>query len=392
MKMASNRVCSRSGFWVAFLVLLGSSCSEGQMVPAVFVFGDSLVDVGNNNYLPVSFAKADFPHNGIDFPTHKPTGRFSNGKNAADFIAEKLGLPTSPPYLALIANSSRSNSSSPFLTGVSFASGGAGIFDGTDEKYHQSITLTEQVDYFFAVHENLVQHMGSSGAQKHVAKSPFVIVIGSNDIFGYSGSSNTRKQHTPQQYVNLMASSLKDQLKVPAFLKISLTRSFRNSEFLWQRLHSYDARKFVFAGLGPIGCCPSQRNHNKTATCKEDTNSWARMYNAALLAMLKGLKSELKDISYSYLDTYTVLQNFIRNPSAYGFTEVKAACCGLGTLNAKVACLPISKYCTNRRDHVFWDLYHPTEAADRILIDKVFHGFPQYAYPMDVQQLAAVEA
>lgn len=58
------------------------------MVPAVFVFGDSLVDVGNNNYLPISIAKADFPHNGIDFPTKKPTGRFSNGKNAADFIGK----------------------------------------------------------------------------------------------------------------------------------------------------------------------------------------------------------------------------------------------------------------------------------------------------------------
>ncbi|XP_030542838.1 GDSL esterase/lipase At5g55050-like [Rhodamnia argentea] len=371
MKMASSRVCSKSGFWVVFLVLLGSSCSEGQMVPAVFVFGDSLVDVGNNNYLPVSFAKADFPHNGMDFPTHKPTGRFSNGKNAADFLAEKLGLPTSPPYLALISNSSQSNSSSPFLTGVSFASAGAGIFDSIDEKFHQALTLTQQVDYFLAVHDNLVEHMGSSGAQKHVAKSLFVIVIGSNDIFGYSGSSDTRKQHTPQQYVDLMASSLKDLLKC---------------------LHSYDARKFAFSGLGPIGCCPSQRNQNKTAACKEDTNSWARMYNVALLAMLKGLKSELEDISYSYLDTHTVLQNFIQNPSAYGFTEVKAACCGLGTLNAKVACLPISEYCPNRRDHVFWDLYHPTEAAARIIIDEVFHGSPQYAYPMDLQQLAAVQA
>ncbi|CAI0379738.1 unnamed protein product [Linum tenue] len=58
------------------------------MVPAVYVFGDSLVDVGNNNHLPVSLAKADFPHNGMDFPTNKPTGRFSNGKNAADWLGK----------------------------------------------------------------------------------------------------------------------------------------------------------------------------------------------------------------------------------------------------------------------------------------------------------------
>ncbi|KAG4935477.1 hypothetical protein JHK84_049683 [Glycine max] len=59
---------------------------EAQKAPAVYVFGDSLVDIGNNNYLSLSIEKAILPHYGIDFPTKKPTGRFSNGKNAADLI------------------------------------------------------------------------------------------------------------------------------------------------------------------------------------------------------------------------------------------------------------------------------------------------------------------
>lgn len=66
------------------------SCSRAQTVPALYVFGDSLVDVGNNNYLPLSIVKADFPYNGIDYPGKKTTGRFSNGKNAADFIGNIL--------------------------------------------------------------------------------------------------------------------------------------------------------------------------------------------------------------------------------------------------------------------------------------------------------------
>ncbi|KAJ0914460.1 putative triacylglycerol lipase [Helianthus annuus] len=57
-----------------------------QSVPAIYIFGDSLVDVGNNNHLPLSLLKANFPHNGVDFPTGQATGRFSNGKNAADFL------------------------------------------------------------------------------------------------------------------------------------------------------------------------------------------------------------------------------------------------------------------------------------------------------------------
>lgn len=62
------------------------------MAPAVFVFGDSLVDVGNNNYLGLSIEKAILPHYGIDFPTKKPNGRFSNGKNAADLIGKRFKI------------------------------------------------------------------------------------------------------------------------------------------------------------------------------------------------------------------------------------------------------------------------------------------------------------
>ena len=51
--------------------------------PANFVFGDSLVDVGNNNYI-VSLSKANFVPNGIDFG--KPTGRYTNGRTIVDIL------------------------------------------------------------------------------------------------------------------------------------------------------------------------------------------------------------------------------------------------------------------------------------------------------------------
>lgn len=53
-------------------------------VPAMFVFGDSLVDVGNNNYLS-SFAKSNYYPYGIDF-NGGPTGRFTNGRNMVDML------------------------------------------------------------------------------------------------------------------------------------------------------------------------------------------------------------------------------------------------------------------------------------------------------------------
>ena len=94
---------------MSFLLFLSSfilsfNFLEAQMVPAVFVFGDSLVDVGNNNYLKLSLAKADFPHNGVDFPTKKPTGRFTNGKNAADFLGKLIQTSWTPYLYAIIFN------------------------------------------------------------------------------------------------------------------------------------------------------------------------------------------------------------------------------------------------------------------------------------------------
>lgn len=69
------------------LLLLLSSFVDAQNGPrALFVFGDSLVDSGNNNFLATT-ARADSPPYGIDYPTHIATGRFSNGLNIPDIIS-----------------------------------------------------------------------------------------------------------------------------------------------------------------------------------------------------------------------------------------------------------------------------------------------------------------
>ncbi|KAF3453442.1 hypothetical protein FNV43_RR03882 [Rhamnella rubrinervis] len=278
-------------------------------------------------------------------------------------MAEKVGLPTSPPYLSF--KSKKNNAT--FLAGVSFASGGAGIFNGTDDTF--SIPLTKQVEHYSTVYEALVRQLGASEAQKHLSKSLLAIVIGSNDLFGYFGDSKLQKKTTPQQHVDLMVLTLKLHLK---------------------QLHNYGGRKFVVVGAGPIGCSPGERYKSKTEECKQDINSASANYNQGLKSMLLELKSELKDINYSFFDTYAVLLDIIQTPASSGFAEVKATCCGLGNLNADSFCLPISHYCSNRRDHIFWDKFHPTEAASSILVDKIFDGTVQYSFPINVKQLIAL--
>lgn len=59
--------------------------SSFPRVPALFVFGDSSVDCGTNNFLG-TLARADRLPYGRDFDTHQPTGRFSNGRIPVDFL------------------------------------------------------------------------------------------------------------------------------------------------------------------------------------------------------------------------------------------------------------------------------------------------------------------
>lgn len=203
----------------------------------------------------------------------------------------------------------------------------------------------------------------------------------------------------------------------------------------WQRIHSLGARKFVLLGTGPVGCCPARRN-DKTGECNEKGNSISAKYSDGLKSMIQQLKPAL-GINYSFFETYGILRNIVQNPSSYGthiaplqyigltymldnhhrlksclalyavlkadrriitkfassyvsgFNETKAACCGLGYLNAKAPCLPVSSYCSNRRDHVFWDFYHPTEATHRILVEHLFQG-STYTVPMNVEELVSL--
>ncbi|KAF3669921.1 GDSL esterase/lipase [Capsicum annuum] len=62
-------------------------------------------------------ARANSPPYGVDYPTHQPTGRFSNGLNIPDLISEQLGAEPTLPYL------DPSLTGDKLLVGANFASG-----------------------------------------------------------------------------------------------------------------------------------------------------------------------------------------------------------------------------------------------------------------------------
>ncbi|CAH8389178.1 unnamed protein product [Eruca vesicaria subsp. sativa] len=351
----------------------GLEATTGKLasIPGVYVFGDSLVDAGNNNYLAISISKANYPRNGVDFPDKKATGRFCNGKNAADAIAEKFGLPLPPPYLSLKVPFKEKERKSAAVTGVNFASGGAGIFNGSDQKLRQSIPLSHQVNNWLDIHKELTIQLGPSEAKRHLSKSLFFVVVGSNDLFDYFGSFKLRQKTNPQQYTQSMADKLKEQLK---------------------RVHDTGARRFLILGVAQIGCTPGLRVKNSTMhECDEESNMWCSMYNDALVKMLQQLKQELQSsLTYTYFDNFKSVHDIITKPARYGFANVTSACCGSGNLNADSPCFPVSNLCSDRTKYLFWDRYgHPTEAAARTIVDFMLSDDSQYSSPLTLTQLVS---
>jgi len=167
--MALSRAIYCSPVLIAALQLVVPSSA---LVPrALFIFGDSLVDAGNNDYL-VTLSKANAPPYGVDFAFSggEPTGRFTNGMTIADIMGnvkcefmsncdckldlmspgttlsgEALGQKSlAPPYLA--PNSSAAMASS----GINYGSGSSGIFDDTGSFYvRQFISLIAVIYTFF---------------------------------------------------------------------------------------------------------------------------------------------------------------------------------------------------------------------------------------------------
>lgn len=73
-------------FWCLTARNKAYSQPNNQMpqVPGLFIFGDSLVDNGNNNGI-LTLARANYMPYGIDFP-QGTTGRFTNGRTFVDIL------------------------------------------------------------------------------------------------------------------------------------------------------------------------------------------------------------------------------------------------------------------------------------------------------------------
>ncbi|KAK4375239.1 hypothetical protein RND71_005916 [Anisodus tanguticus] len=103
---------------------------ECSKVQGMFVFGSSLVDNGNNNFLVNSLAKANYlPYGDLQGDT--------NGKNVVDLLGDNLKIPVYIPTF-----NDPSTKGSKIIHGVNFASGGSDILDDTGAARELIIEIT----------------------------------------------------------------------------------------------------------------------------------------------------------------------------------------------------------------------------------------------------------
>ncbi|KAF8712079.1 hypothetical protein HU200_028915 [Digitaria exilis] len=369
---------------VLCLLLVFSStvaATGGARPPAIFVFGDSTLDVGNNNYLPGSgVPRANMRHYGIDFPGSVATGRFSNGYNIADFLAKNMGFSASPPaYLSLVPSNGRLVQAA-VAGGVSYASGGAGILDSTNAG--NNIPLSKQLQYFRSTRSQMVTKLGSRATSLLLAKSVFLFSVGSNDMFVFAVAE--AKQNNK---------STSDQQRDVATLYANLLSGYSAAI---NELHALGARKLAIINVGLLGCVPSARLRHAAGACSGELNQLASGFDGALASTLAGLASTLRSpasgggFAYSLADYYAFSAATFDDPAASGYTDVEDACCGGGRLGAEVGCgTANATVCGDRDRHAFWDAVHPSQRSAMLTAQNFYDSRPgRYTAPINFKELA----
>ncbi|XP_061367747.1 GDSL esterase/lipase EXL3-like [Gastrolobium bilobum] len=321
---------------------------NNETVPALIVFGDSIVDPGNNNYIS-TIVKCNFPPYGRDFAGgNRPTGRFSNGLVPSDIIAAKFGVKKIlPAYL------DPNLQVQDLLTGVSFASGGAG-YDPLTSQIASVISLSDQLDMFREYKKKIREAVGEERMTIIMSKSVYIVCIGSDDIANtYTQIPIRRAEYDIPSYTDFMASQA--------------------SKFL-QELYGLGARRIGVIGLPPIGCVPSQRTiaGGIQRACSDSENQAAFLFNTKLVSQMDALKKMFPETRLVYLDIYNPLLYIIQNPAKYGFEVPDKGCCGTGNIEVSILCNRYSlNTCSNSSNYIFWDSYHPTEEAYNVLCSMV---------------------
>ncbi|KAL9258284.1 GDSL esterase/lipase-like protein [Drosera capensis] len=348
--------------WCLLLIFQNVRRSNALILPdnvtapsAVFIFGDSIVDAGNNNHF-LTTCRSNFPPYGRIFPGGVATGRFSDGMLPSDFFAQEFGVKTIvPAYL------DPSLTIDDMLTGVNFASAFLGFISETSTYKYPALSLDLQLELF---REYIIKVKAAVGEQRTsdiISQSVYFLCTGSNDFIMF---------YDTKKYTN--TSAYTDSI-------VSYASGFLN------KLYSMGARTVAVGSAPPSGCLPWPRTERGGffRTCVQDINQLSIDFNLKLQSMMTALQPQLQGSKLVYLDIYYQLLDVIQNPHEYGFEVSDRGCCGTGLFEEGPLCnifsMPYS--CKNSSAYVFWDGSHPSQATYQICVQRLLNKTKSQFFP-----------
>jgi phospholipase/lecithinase/hemolysin len=236
------------------------------------------------------------------------------------------------------------------------------------------IHIASQLVYFEQYQRRLSSLVGPERTARLVNGALVLITLGGNDFVN--------------NYYAVPYSPRSREFSLPDFIAYILSE-YRQ---ILARLYELGARRVLVQGVGPIGCVPSELAlHSLDGSCDPELQRAAAAYNARLMAELGELNSRYGDGVFVGVNTQRIHNDFVEDPSAFGFTTATQACCGQGRFNGVGLCTVVSRLCNDRDAYVFWDAFHPTERANRLIVQQFMSGSLDVISPMNLSTVLAVD-
>jgi phospholipase/lecithinase/hemolysin len=312
---SSRRAMQLALCFLALLILPVQA--DTQKYDALFAFGDSLADNGNDFAASQGAVPPSVPPHRTYF-----NGRFSNGYNAVEVLWHMVGggAPGSPTGLTPILALQAAQQSMPLNGGTSFAFGGTGTGDIDQTPGGAFLPgLQGQVQIFR-------QALGNRTVPK---KSLFVIITGTNDYLAFPPTN-----------------------RQPSDVARNIVRSL-------QVLYDAGARDVLIMDIPDLGAVPNANPAQTAITVA---------HNAALDAALGTLDGQKKMQIYRgrFADAFATLPAGIdrTTPAIEVFAPGQSGCLFFNP--AGCPNLPDAAF-TPSLPYVFWDIVHPTAGAHDLL-------------------------
>lgn len=189
-----------------------------------------------------------------------------------------------------------------------------------------------------------------------------------------------------------------------------------------QSLYNYGARKVAVIGVGQVGCSPSELAMSSAngSACVTRINNAIVLFNNKIRSLVDDFNKNLSGAKFTYINGFGIFGDVLQNARSNGnnptlntrycsnlsgeeeqvilifmwgyisgFTVTNRGCCGVGRNNGQITCLPLQTPCPNRRQYIFWDAFHPTEAFNEIFARRSYSSQSSSdAHPFDIKHLA----